>query len=46
MKTMTLGGACDQKFTAGTFGEIAELSKNHGMEMFQAGDEVHLQAMG
>ncbi|MFS4468741.1 hypothetical protein [Maribacter sp. 2210JD10-5] len=37
MKTMTckqLGGACDQEFRAYTFEEIAELSKNHGMEMF------------
>ena len=32
MKTMTcnhLGGACDKKFTANTFEEIAELSKCH-----------------
>jgi hypothetical protein len=48
MKTMTcrqLGGACDQEFHAGSFAEIAELSKRHGMEMFQKGDEEHLQAM-
>ena len=48
MKTMTcmqLGGACDKEFSAGTFGEIAELSKAHGSEMFQSGDEAHLQAM-
>ena len=48
MKTMTcmqLGGACDREFSAGTFGEIAELSKAHGSEMFQSGDEAHLQAM-
>lgn len=38
MKTMTckqLGGVCDHPFTANTFDEIAALSKNHGMEMFQ-----------
>ncbi|MGS0526510.1 hypothetical protein ACU8V7_16330 [Zobellia nedashkovskayae] len=38
MKTMTckqLGGACDMEFSANTFEEIADLSKNHGMEMFQ-----------
>ena len=48
MKTMTckqLGGACDKKFTANTFGEIAEQSKKHGMEMFQAGDKAHIDAM-
>lgn len=48
MKTMTckqLGGACDKEFTADNFEEIAELSKNHGMEMFQKGDEPHLKAM-
>jgi len=49
MKSMTckqLGGACDLKFYANTFEEIAELSKKHGMEMFQKGDEAHLVAMG
>lgn len=48
MKTMTcnqLGGACDLEFHAETFEEIAEKSKNHGMEMFQKGDEAHLKAM-
>lgn len=48
MKTMTckqLGGACDKAFTAQYFEEIAELSKQHGMEMFQKGDEPHLEAM-
>lgn len=48
MKKMTckqLGGACDLEFRANTFEEMAELSKNHGMEMFKKGDEPHLQAM-
>jgi len=48
MKTMTcnqLGGACDKEFQADTFDEIAELSKKHGMEMYQQGDEQHKQAM-
>jgi len=48
MKTMTckqLGGACDLEFHANTFEEIAEMSKKHGMEMFQKGDEQHLNAM-
>ena len=48
MKTMTckqLGGACDIEFRANTFEEMAELSKRHGMEMFQKGDKNHLEAM-
>lgn len=48
MKTMTckqLGGACDEQFQANTFEEIAELSKLHGMEMFQKQDTAHLEAM-
>lgn len=48
MKTMTckeLGGACNFKIHANTFEEMAEQSKAHGMRMFQAGDEAHLQAM-
>ncbi len=48
MKTMTckqLGGACDEEFHADTFEEIAEVSKKHGMQMFQKGDEAHLEAM-
>lgn len=48
MKTMTckqLGGACDKEFQANTFEEIAEMSKNHGAEMFQKGDKAHLEAM-
>ena len=48
MKTMTckqLGGACDLEFQASSFEEIAEMSKQHGMEMFQRNDEAHLKAM-
>jgi len=48
MKTMTckqLGGACDKEFHANSFNEMAELSKKHGMEMIQKGDEKHLKAM-
>lgn len=48
MKTMTckqLGGACDKKFQANSFEEIAEMSKQHGMEMFQKSDQEHLKAM-
>jgi len=48
MKTMTcnqLGGACECEFSADSFEEIAELSKQHGMEMFFKNDPVHLEAM-
>lgn len=48
MKTMTckqLGGACDLEFTAATFEEMAELSKQHGMEMFMKSDPDHLAAI-
>ena len=47
MKNMTctqLGGACDKEFKANTFEEMAELSKQHSMKMFQKGDEEHLKA--
>jgi predicted small metal-binding protein len=48
MKPMTckqLGGACDQEFQANSFDEIAEMSKQHGMQMFQENDAIHLKAM-
>ncbi|MEZ9230675.1 DUF1059 domain-containing protein [Vibrio amylolyticus] len=48
MKTMTckqLGGACDLAFHAETFEKMVEISKQHGMEMYQVHDEEHLEAM-
>ena len=48
METMTckdLTGACDLEFHAETFDEIAGMSKKHGMEMFEQGDQAHLDAM-
>ena len=48
MKTMTcnqLGGACNKEFHAETFEEMAEMSKQHGMEMFQKEDAAHIEAM-
>ena len=48
MKTMTcrqMGGACDKTFTAETFEEMVDLSKLHGMEMFQKQDSAHLAVM-
>ena len=48
MKTMIckqLGGACDKEFHAITFEEMAEMSKKHGMEMYEKGDEEHIKVM-
>lgn len=45
MKCSQLGGACEKEFHATTFEEIAEMSKQHGMEMFQNNDAAHLKAM-
>ncbi len=45
MTCRQLGGACDKEFQAETFEEMAELSKAHGTEMFQKGEERHLEAM-
>lgn len=45
MTCRQLGGACDKEFKAETFEEMAEMSKNHGMEMLKSGDEAHLEAM-
>lgn len=48
MKTMTcnqLGGACETEFSGETFDQIAELSKQHAMEMLQSADAAHLEAM-
>lgn len=47
MKTMTckqLGGACDEVFSANTFDEIAQLSRDHSMAKFEENDESHLRA--
>ncbi|NOQ55938.1 MAG: DUF1059 domain-containing protein [Nanohaloarchaea archaeon] len=48
MKIMTckqLGGACDKEYHAKTFEEIADMSKKHGREMYEKGDEAHIKAM-
>ena len=48
MKSMTckeLGGACELIFTAETFEEMAELSKQHGKDMYIKQDAAHLEAM-
>jgi hypothetical protein len=48
MRTMTckqLGGACDIEFHAKTFEDMAEMSKKHGMEMYEKGDEEHIKVM-
>ena len=48
MKTMTcrqLGGASDLEFKGETFEQIAALSQQHGMDMFEQQDAAHLEAM-
>lgn len=48
MKTMTckqLGGACDEKFSANSFDEIAMMVSHHAREMVQRGDTAHIEAM-
>lgn len=48
MKTMTcrqLGGACDEKFSAHTFDEIAMVASMHGRQKVQQGDAAHIEAM-
>ena len=48
MKTMTcrqLGGACEMKFHANTFEEMAIQSRRHGSEMALKGDQGHIDAM-
>ena len=45
MTCKQLGGPCNKEFYANTFEEMVEQSKNHGMEMFQKGDEEHIRVM-
>jgi len=45
MTCKELGGACDEKFEAYTFEEIAKKSKYHGMQMFAQGEPAHVEAM-
>lgn len=45
MTCKQLGGACEKEFHANSFEEMAEMSKQHGTEMFQKKDKAHLKAM-
>ena len=45
MTCKQLGGACNKEFHANSFEEIAGMSKQHAMEMFQKKDGAHLKAM-
>ncbi len=45
MTCKQLGGACDREFEAATFDDIAAMSQNHAMQMFEQKDEAHLKAM-
>lgn len=46
MKCSELGGpeSCSVEFSGASFDEIAKLSHQHGMEMFQSQDAAHMQA--
>ena len=45
MTCLQLGGACLITFSANTFEEIAAMSKQHGIEMYQQQDAAHIKAM-
>jgi len=45
MSCNQLGGACEKEFHAETLEEMAEMNKQHGIEMFQKQDGAHLNAM-
>ena len=45
MTCKQLGGVCDQTFQAETFGQMAELSMAHGLEMIEQKDEAHIKAI-
>lgn len=45
MTCKQLGGACEAVFQGETLEDIAELSKVHGIEMFEKQDPSHLEAM-
>lgn len=45
MTCKQLGGPFEMEFHANTFEEMAEKSKNHGMEMYQKGDKEHIKVM-
>jgi hypothetical protein len=45
MTCKELGGACDKEFHAKTFEKISEMSRKHGMDMYEKGDEPHIKAM-
>jgi predicted small metal-binding protein len=48
MKTLSckqLGGTCSKKISGNSFEEIAELSKAHETEIYQAKDAPHIETM-
>jgi len=45
MTCRQLGGVCDKEFHADTFEEMAEMSKQHGMEMYEKGEPEHIKVM-
>jgi len=45
MTCKQLGGACEKKFSANTFDELAAQSRAHIMEMMVTKDADHMQAI-
>ena len=45
MTCKELGGACNEKFTANTFDEIAMMVSKHAREKVQQDDAAHIEAM-
>jgi len=45
MTCKELGGACNKEFHAKTFEEISDISRKHGRDMYEKGDEPHIEAM-
>ena len=46
MTCKQLGGVCGKEFHAETFEEMAEISKQHGVEMYATQDEAHMEIIG
>lgn len=45
MRCKDLGGPCEKIFEAETWDEMAEISRKHGMKMYQLGEEDHVHSM-
>ena len=45
MRCKDVGGPCEKIFEAETWDEMAEISRKHGMKMYQLGEENHVRKM-